>query len=133
MSDPKSVLIVLADHDRRVRTRKMCEESFGLTVTTIASPLEGLSLFNKIKAPGFILLSSDPLPLMTYEEFLRFLGRNPQLARIPVVLLSLKPVVPVPSGVTEQVEAPISLKTLGELVKKYCVSPNDTSTPAPKI
>jgi CheY-like chemotaxis protein len=116
----KTVLIIIDDHDKRVRLRKSCEERHGLHVETAANAKEGLELLRKWEAPDFILLSSDPLPLMSYEEFLDAKSKDPKLAKVPVVLVSQEPVVPLPRTVAGEVFAPVSNKDLAVLTEQFC-------------
>jgi hypothetical protein len=115
-----SVVYIVTDHERRVRFRNMAEKS-GLTVFSAADGIEGMSLLQKLKSPAFLLLSSEPMPLMSYDEFLIYKGRHPELAKIPVILISTKPILPLPNGVAYEIVAPISQVDLNGLIKKYCL------------
>ena len=116
----KSVLIIIDDHDKRVRLRKSCEERHGLHVETAANPKEGLDLLHKWEPPDFILLSSDPLPLMSFDEFLDAKSKEPKFAKVPVVLVSQEPVVPLPRTVAGEVFSPVSNKDLAVLAEQFC-------------
>lgn len=119
MPDRGSIMIILADHDRRVRLRKMSEEQYGLTVQSAANPMEALAQLQKISPPDFILLSSEPLALMTSEEFISFKNRIPEMKSIPIILLSIAPSKALPTGVMEEVLAPLSERDLNRLVSKF--------------
>lgn len=82
--------------------------------------MEGLALLQKLPPPGFILLSSEPLALMTREEFLTYKSRIPEMKQVPVILLSIKRVEQLPTGVAEEVLGPISEERLEKLIHKYC-------------
>jgi CheY-like chemotaxis protein len=121
-SKKPTVLIVLNDHDRRVRLRKMCEENTPLAVASAANPVEALELLKKMDTPSFILLSTQPSSLMGYEDFLHHKARDPRLGGIPVVLLSMEILGKLPQGAMLEVKAPISLPDLQSLVKRYARS-----------
>lgn len=91
----------------------------GLTLHSTATPVEGLDLLGRVTPPAFILLSSQPFPLMSYEDFLKRKSRDPRLAPIPVVLLSPDPVIPPTKDVAEVAKAPISEDDLMSLIKKF--------------
>jgi hypothetical protein len=122
MKQKASIMIVLDDHNSRVDFRKMVEGAFDLAIISVANPIEGLSVLQKIKPPAFILLSSQGLPLMTYQEFINQKERNVNIANIPLILLSTAPVTPLPKGVNKEVKAPISMEDLRIIIKKYCLS-----------
>jgi len=63
-----------------------------------SNPVEGLSLLQNINPPAFILLSSQELPLITYQQFINIKNQLPPWAHVPVILLSLVTVGPLPKG-----------------------------------
>jgi CheY-like chemotaxis protein len=117
---PASVMIILSDHDRRVEFRKMVEEQFSMTVFSVADPIQGLALLQKIPAPDFLLLSSGDLPIMNYMEFLKQKANSSKIAGIPVILLSATLSARLPSDVVEEVVGPLGRDEFASLVKRYC-------------
>ncbi|MEO7164108.1 MAG: hypothetical protein ABI041_14405 [Bdellovibrionia bacterium] len=114
-----SILIILSDHNQRVSFREMAERTFGISVFSAGSAFQGLDLLKRIKSPEFILLSSQPFPLMTYEQFLSHKSRDPSIAGIPVVLLSTALIKPMPAGIDQQVADLLSKEDLAALIKRY--------------
>jgi CheY-like chemotaxis protein len=114
----QTVLVVEDDHNIRVTLRQTLEAA-GYFVFSCGHGAEALTLLSRIKPPSLILLDWQ-LPILNGEEFLRVKMREPELAPIPVVVVSALASSIQPIGVKEIVRKPFDLDHLLKVVDKYC-------------
>ncbi len=114
----KTILVIEDDHDTRVSMRQQLE-SEGYFVFSAADGRQGLELLRRIKPPCLILLDLV-MPKMDGESFVNAIEADPQLHIIPVVLITAFPDKAKPLLTRELVRKPINLKTLLDVVEKYC-------------
>lgn len=114
----KTILVIEDDHDTRVSMRQQLE-SEGYFVFSAADGQQGLALLQRIKPPCLILLDLV-MPLMDGEAFVKAVEGDPALHMIPVVLITAFPDKAKPQLARELVKKPINLKTLLDVVNKYC-------------
>lgn len=115
----KTILVIEDDHDTRVSMRQQLEAE-GYFVFSAADGRQGLELLRRIKPPCLILLDLV-MPLMDGEAFVKAVEADEQLHLIPVVLITAFPDKAKPMLARELVKKPINLKTLLDVVGKYCV------------
>ncbi len=115
----KTILVVEDDHDTRVSMRQRLEAE-GYFVFSAGDGKQGLEILKRIKPPCLILLDLV-MPVMDGEEFVKTIESDPQLHMIPVVLVTAFPDKAKPLIAKELVKKPINLKTLLDVVEKYCV------------
>jgi CheY-like chemotaxis protein len=114
----KTILVVEDDHDTRVSMRQRLEAE-GYFVFSAADGKQGVEILKRIKPPCLILLDMV-MPVMDGEEFVKALEGDPSLHMIPVVLVTAFPDKAKPVIAKELVKKPINLKTLLDVVSKYC-------------
>jgi CheY-like chemotaxis protein len=113
----KSVVVVDDDADVRATVRTLLEVR-GYRVLTAGNGHEALELLSEHGAPGLILLDLR-MPLMTGEQLLGLLQRDPVLREIPVVVVSGNDEQP-PAGTQSCLMKPFRLRELLHVVRQYC-------------
>ena len=82
----KTVLVIEHNHDLRVKLRFKLEE-IGYEVYSAGNAVEGLDLLRLLKKPDLIILSLF-LPIMSGDDFLKKKIEDPELASIPIFILT---------------------------------------------
>lgn len=120
MHDPKlkTILVIEDDHDTRVSMRQQLEAE-GYFVFSAANGQQGIEILKRIKPPCLILLDLV-MPVMDGESFVKAIESDPNLHMIPVVLVTAFPDKAKPLIASALVEKPINLKTLLDVVQRYC-------------
>jgi CheY-like chemotaxis protein len=114
------VLIVDDDRDIRETLRELLELE-GWTATTARNGAEALERMRQ-SAPGLVLLDLV-MPVMDGVEVCRRRAADPELARIPVAVISA--VVGLDARLAQldiagYLEKPVKIETLLETVRRYC-------------
>jgi CheY-like chemotaxis protein len=120
-SPAKSILVIEDDHDTRVSLRRNLEMA-GYFVFSAAHGAQGLETLKRIRPPCLILLDII-MPIMNGEEFIKEIEADPELHTIPVVVVSAFPEKAKTLIAASFVQKPVNLKTLLEVVQKYCPEP----------
>ena len=113
----KSVVIVDDDADVRATVRLLLEVR-GYRVLTAGNGHEALALLSEHGAPGLILLDLR-MPLMSGEQLLGLLQRDPVLREVPVVVVSGAD-EPLPTGTHSCLMKPFRLRELLHVVRQHC-------------
>jgi DNA-binding response OmpR family regulator len=122
MNSPESqcpVLIVEDDEDLRDMMAQMLTIE-GFAAATAANGREALDYLHGTTKPHVILLDLM-MPVMDGWEFRRRQQADPELARVPVIVLSaLDPVRASPVGAAAFLKKPLDFDRLLELVRSHC-------------
>jgi len=117
----KTVLIVEDDNDiSDVLTQILQYE--GYAVNTVGNGLEALEFLRKSEPPGLILLDLM-MPVMDGWQFRAEQQKDPELAKIPVVIVSADGRVyqkATSIGAAGYLKKPIELETLLDIVARHC-------------
>lgn len=117
----KTVLIVEDDNDiSDVLTQILQYE--GYAVNTVSNGLEALEFLRKSDPPGLILLDLM-MPVMDGWQFRAEQQKDPELAKIPVVIVSADGRVyqkATSIGAAGYLKKPIELETLLDIVARHC-------------
>jgi len=122
MTGPKekasqSVLVVEDDRDVRNSLNEFLTGE-GYEVETATNGQEALQQLEKHK-PGLVLLDLM-MPVMDGWQFLETRNKNPELAKVPVLVLSAVPGQPYVPGALACLKKPIDLQRLMDFVELYC-------------
>jgi CheY-like chemotaxis protein len=110
------VLIVDDDDDIRDTLKELCEDE-GYDVATAANGAEAMSALGSSRLPCVVILDLI-MPVMTGNEVLASMQRDPRLAKVPVIVSTSDP-SRAPSG-TLIMKKPIDLDTLLGTIRRYC-------------
>jgi CheY-like chemotaxis protein len=112
----RSILIVEDDHDTRVALRELLEE-VGYEVLSAADGRSGIEILARQK-PTMVLLDLM-MPVMDGWQFLRAKAEDPELASVPVIVMSAsgRRADPVPGA---YIEKPICMDRLLPLANRFC-------------
>lgn len=114
------VAIVEDDSEFRNMLRELLEEE-QYRVVAVANGAEALDKLRGETVPNVILLDVS-MPVMDGFDFLRFRNEDPQLAAVPVVLVTnAKPHERPTIGVNDVVRKPIDIDEILFAIKRYCV------------
>jgi CheY-like chemotaxis protein len=113
------VLIVEDDEDLRDMMAQMLTIE-GFTAATVANGREALDYLHGATRPHVILLDLM-MPVMDGWEFRRRQQADPELARVPVIVLSaLDPARASPVDAAAFLKKPLDFDRLLELVRSHC-------------
>lgn len=113
------VAIVEDDSEFRNMLRELLEEE-QYRVVAVANGAEALEKLRGETVPNVILLDVS-MPVMDGFDFLRFRSEDPQLAAVPVVLVTnAKPHERPTTGVNDVVRKPIDIDEILFVIKRYC-------------
>jgi CheY-like chemotaxis protein len=114
------VAIIEDDAEFRNMLRELLEEKH-YSVVAVSNGAEALDLLRGEKVPNVILLDVS-MPVMDGFDFLRYRNDNPQLAAVPVVLVTnAKPHERPTVGVNDVVRKPIDIDEILFAIQRYCV------------
>jgi CheY-like chemotaxis protein len=114
------VAIIEDDSEFRNMLRELLEEE-QYRVVAVANGAEALETLRGETTPNVILLDVS-MPVMDGFDFLRFRNDDPQLAAVPVVLVTnAKPHERPTIGVNDVVRKPIDIDEILFAIKRYCV------------
>ncbi len=116
-----NILIVEDDDDIRFSLKEMLEIE-GYQVDIARNGREGLDVLSQLDFPCLILLDLM-MPVMSGDEFLLAKNQLPEIAKIPVIIVSAvadRTRVDRP-GVVQFVRKPIHMETLLRVVEEYCL------------
>lgn len=120
-SEPcKTVVVVEDDADIRDTFQQLLEME-GYTVRTASNGKEGLAVIREEKHPCMVILDLM-MPIMNGWEFLKEQKADPELASIPVVVVTAagRRDVEINLPAKAVLKKPIELDTLVGVVKQYC-------------
>lgn len=124
-SDSSTVVLVIDDdpNTRALMVRYLTKEGF--TAHTAANGREGIELARALQ-PALITLDVM-MPEVDGWTVLSMLKADPQLAGIPVVMLTMvaEPDKGPPLGAAEFLTKPVDFKRLSALLHRYCPEPGD--------
>ena len=113
------VAIVEDDSEFRNMLRELLEEE-QYRVVAVANGAEALEKLRGETLPNVILLDVS-MPVMDGFDFLRYRNEDPQLATVPVVLVTnAKPHERPTIGVNDVVRKPIDIDEILFAIKRYC-------------
>jgi chemosensory pili system protein ChpA (sensor histidine kinase/response regulator) len=113
------VAIVEDDSEFREMLRELLEEE-QYRVVAVANGAEALEVLRGDTLPNVILLDVE-MPVMDAFDFLRFRQDDPELAAVPVVLVTnAKPHERPTVGVSDVVRKPIDIDEILFAIKRYC-------------
>jgi CheY-like chemotaxis protein len=113
------VAIVEDDSEFRNMLRELLEEE-QYRVIAVANGAEALEKLRGETLPNVILLDIS-MPVMDGFDFLRYRNEDPQLATVPVVLVTnAKPHERPTIGVNDVVRKPIDIDEILFAIKRYC-------------
>jgi chemosensory pili system protein ChpA (sensor histidine kinase/response regulator) len=113
------VAIVEDDSEFRNMLRELLEEE-RYRVVAVANGAEALEKLRGETVPNVILLDVS-MPVMDGFDFLRFRNDDPQLAAVPVVLVTnAKPHERPTIGVNDVVRKPIDIDEILFAIRRYC-------------
>jgi CheY-like chemotaxis protein len=114
------VAIIEDDSEFRNMLRELLEEE-QYRVVALANGAEALQALRGETVPNVILLDVS-MPVMDGFDFLRYRNDDPQLAAVPVVLVTnAKPHERPTIGVNDVVRKPIDIDEILFAIKRYCV------------
>src|SRR5919201_1068711 len=117
----KRCLVAIIEDDTEFRNmlRELLEEE-QYRVVAVANGAEALEALREQTVPDVILLDVS-MPVMDGFDFLRFRNEDPQLAQVPVVLVTnAKPHERPTIGVNDVVRKPIDIDEILFAIKRYC-------------
>jgi CheY-like chemotaxis protein len=118
----KRCLVAIIEDDAEFRTmlRELLEgEQY--QVVALANGAEALEALRGDALPNVILLDVS-MPVMDGFDFLRFRNEDPELAAVPVVLVTnAKPHERPTIGVSDVVRKPIDIDEILFAIRRYCV------------
>jgi len=125
MGDRAPRILIVDDLDEHRELLSQVLSDFGYAVTSVGDGLAGLDSMERGFRPGLVLLDLW-MPVMDGAEFLSRLRAHPDpdLARIPVVLMTADPVTApeqvqgAPPDVT--LAKPFGLRELRQVVVRFC-------------
>ena len=113
------VAIIEDDAEFRDMLRELLEEE-QYRVVAVSNGAEALETLRGETLPNVILLDVS-MPVMDGFDFLRFRNDDPQLAAVPVVLVTnAKPHERPTIGVNDVVRKPIDIDEILFAIKRYC-------------
>ena len=113
------VAIIEDDNEFRDMLRELLEEE-QYRVVALSNGAEALEILRGDTLPNVILLDVS-MPVMDGFDFLRFRNDDPQLAAVPVVLVTnAKPHERPTIGVNDVVRKPIDIDEILFAIKRYC-------------
>jgi len=113
------VAIIEDDKEFRDMLRELLEEE-QYRVVALSNGAEALETLRGETLPNVILLDVS-MPVMDGFDFLRFRNDDPQLAAVPVVLVTnAKPHERPTIGVNDVVRKPIDIDEILFAIKRYC-------------
>jgi CheY-like chemotaxis protein len=113
------VAIIEDDNEFRDMLRELLEEE-RYRVVALSNGAEALEALRGDTLPNVILLDVS-MPVMDGFDFLRFRNDDPQLAAVPVVLVTnAKPHERPTIGVNDVVRKPIDIDEILFAIKRYC-------------
>lgn len=113
------VAIIEDDSEFRDMLRELLEEE-KYRVVAVSNGAEALETLRGEALPNVILLDVS-MPVMDGFDFLRFRNDDPQLAAVPVVLVTnAKPHERPTIGVNDVVRKPIDIDEILFAIKRYC-------------
>lgn len=113
------VAIIEDDTEFRDMLRELLEEE-KYRVVAVSNGAEALETLRGETLPNVILLDVS-MPVMDGFDFLRFRNDDPQLAAVPVVLVTnAKPHERPTIGVNDVVRKPIDIDEILFAIKRYC-------------
>ncbi|PYO93307.1 MAG: response regulator [Gemmatimonadetes bacterium] len=117
----KQCLVAIIEDDSEFRNmlRELLEEE-RYRVVAVSNGAEALETLRGDTLPNVILLDVS-MPVMDGFDFLRFRNDDPQLAQVPVVLVTnAKPHERPTIGVNDVVRKPIDIDEILFAIKRYC-------------
>ncbi|HYX81221.1 MAG TPA: response regulator [Gemmatimonadales bacterium] len=118
---PKRSLVAIIEDDSEFRNmlRELLEEE-QYRVVALSNGAEALETLRGESIPDIILLDVS-MPVMDGFDFLRFRNDDPQLAQVPVVLVTnAKPHERPTIGVNDVVRKPIDIDEILFVISRYC-------------
>ncbi|MCU1279154.1 MAG: hypothetical protein JWM53_2700 [bacterium] len=121
MSETASPWVLIVDDDEDIRdTIQSLLQLRGFTVDTAADGLSGLERMRRGPLPALVILDFM-MPGMNGDEFLAAQMSDPQLAAVPVVLLTVAGEAGGAARVAiERIAKPIDLQLLFSTVARFC-------------
>ena len=114
-----TVMVVEDDHDIRVSVRALLEDE-GFRVVTVTDGKSALDLLERTPQKPSLIILDLMLPVMDGWHFAARLRARPQLADIPIVIMSAYEDPPPPEGVVGFIRKPIDADALLKLVSSHC-------------
>jgi len=106
----RTVLIVEDDHDTRVALRDAFEEA-GYSVFTAANGKDGLETLRTLRMPLVVVLDQN-MPIMSGDSFLMAREQEPELRKIPVIVMSAVTDRSSKYGATDFMNKPLDIAVL---------------------
>lgn len=121
MSDPSGPWVLIVDDDEDIRdTIQSLLQLRGFAVDTAADGRSGLERMRRGRPPALVILDFM-MPGMNGEEFRAAQLRDPELAAVPVVLLTGAGEAGGAARVgVERIAKPIDLQLLFDTVARFC-------------
>ena len=114
-----TVLLVEDDHEIRVSVRNLLEDE-GYRVLTATNGRTALEMLARSEVKPSLILLDLMLPVMDGWRFAERLRAIPELADIPIAVVSAYDEPPAPPGIVGFLRKPLRDTTLLELVDAYC-------------
>jgi len=117
-----TILVVEDDHDIRVSVRNVLEDE-GYTVLTVTNGRSALDLLEHEAAVGdapCLIILDLMLPVMDGWHFADRLREDPQLGKIPIVIMSAYEDPPPPPAAVGFVKKPVDTETLLQMIALHC-------------
>lgn len=116
---PTNNLIVLIEDDRDIRVSLMQLLEFeGYRVLTAENGKDGLTLLKKNPTPKLIILDLM-MPVMNGWQFLEAKKENPELAPLPVLVITAISDGIKPSQGIDVMKKPVEVEALLKIINKY--------------
>jgi CheY-like chemotaxis protein len=115
------VLIIEDDDDIREALSLLLQDE-GYAVHAAQNGAEGLEIMSSETAPPRVILLDLMMPVMNGWEFLATRRQDPQLARVPVVVVSATGNPTQLGGATAFLRKPVDMQRLLEVVHQYTAS-----------
>jgi CheY-like chemotaxis protein len=113
----RCILIVEDDEDIRAAMAELLENE-GFEVAVASNGQEGLEVLGQMVQPCLVLLDLM-MPVMSGEDFLKVVRRNPNLERMPVIIVTAsgKQALPGTQGILKK---PFEISDLFATVAAHC-------------
>ncbi len=116
---PGPVLIIEDDHDLRVSVRNLLEDE-GYEVLTAANGKSGLELLQATTPKPCLIILDLMLPIMDGWHFASEVRKRPELASIPLLIMSAFRQPAPPPNTVGFLPKPVQLDVLLRYVAQYC-------------
>ena len=114
-----TILVIEDDHDIRVNVRNLLEEE-GYKVVTVTNGKSALELLERLEPKPCLILLDLMLPVMDGWHFAERLRALPQLAPIPILVMTAYDEPPPPESAIAVFKKPLDVDALLRLVAGHC-------------